>query len=366
MSATTNAGGYGAAASVAAATTTPGQLLGPPTQQVMLEFEKQMKLTQVAQAADCFDVISCKFCVVPNRYRLENKTAREEARQRKAMLAGLKANKDGVFSQEEVQSIMGKVKTQEQKAGMLGKEMRIYEDVSCCQKYFCRGQRAAFLNVHVVNLSGMDPENAEGTASDGDSDLEDPNHTAPPESEAVLQLEKEFACEWFECCCPCFQCVPLTLNSCGLCPCCATLCMPQMHVSTGPVVVGGPQYLGYVQDHNRCCGVSHSIYDENEELRYTLEGSFFQAGNCCDMREVTHEIYEASSGYRVGEMVKEEGSIVQAVMDEVLDSQTYSIDHPDNSTSNDRALLIASTLLVEMQKYDKSNSMGILGRQRKQ
>ncbi|CAD7922612.1 unnamed protein product [Amoebophrya sp. A25] len=403
-----------------------GNLLAAPPQQIMLAFERQLKITQIPQVLDAHDC--CFRCnwVAPNRYTIENIGGSDAAQKRRAAIQAMKSH----FTQAEVAPMLQQLMTAEASSGMLELPMRVYEDASMCHKFFCRGQRPTRLYVHVKNLDDvLEGQQAQGsfggTERSDDTDLHDPNTDLPELDDSVLTLDKEFACEWCQCLCPFGLCIPYTCKCC--CPFfysfSSTICMPKMHVSTGDVITGGPEYIGYVQDHVQCCGLYHEIYNANNELRYTLSASLYQNGSYCEIPEVTHEIMD-ENGVELGEMIKEarhmddddrvvergnldqsannanntrvvrgavvansnnrttgerttlknrSGDSTAAVQNRTgTDSgatqkprfQTFQLYCPEKSKMKDRALLLASTLLAEVQKYDSDSVVRVCCRPR--
>ncbi|CAD7953450.1 unnamed protein product [Amoebophrya sp. A120] len=166
----------------------------------------------------------------------------------------------------------------------------------------------------------------------------------------ILELKKPFIC--CEPCCACCCCF------------CTGCCKPKFEVTATENFPGnkrGEAYkIGYVQDHCQVCGTREEIHktsDGGEKHLYTIKGSCCQCGACLPAGgSASYPIYDGEHHDReIGEFKKMGGGIKQFAMELLADAQTFQVTCPDNAHNEEKALLLAAGLMVDLQYYEQTN-----------
>eukprot|EP00392_Amoebophrya_sp_AT5.2_P006179 g6189.t1 len=162
----------------------------------------------------------------------------------------------------------------------------------------------------------------------------------------IISLKKDFVCQCCACCC----CI------------CTSFCKPRIDVYAAPQAVGGAREIGYVQDHCVCCGTREEIYQASGEHAYTIKGSACQLGACCPAGfDAKYEITDTRTGAK-GLLTKDGSGVGNFVKDLLADAQTYIVKLPEGATPDDKTLLLAGSMMVELVYYedtnDKPNELG--------
>ncbi|CAD7926196.1 unnamed protein product [Amoebophrya sp. A120] len=165
----------------------------------------------------------------------------------------------------------------------------------------------------------------------------------------LLEIKKGISCQGLACLC-CY---------CGP-QCCTACCRPKIHVHATEHAVGGRRKIGYVQDHNRFCGSRQEVYlganDDAATHTFTVEGSSCQLGAlCCAGFEAKYAIKEAGSNKEVGLLKKEAVTGTQLLLEFVADAQIFRVTPPDPVTLDEKAMLLAAAMMVELQYYEGQN-----------
>jgi len=132
---------------------------------------------------------------------------------------------------------------------------------------------------------------------------------------------------------------------------CSFLCCNRPYMAVKLVESGQDILLGKVVNPYECCDLKLQVFDATDTLRYTVTGSCCQcgilfAGPCC--QEVKLNILDGK-GEKVGTLNKVRASILQNMLEPVAN---FVVNFPKNSTGPDRALLIASALMLDYLYFD--------------
>eukprot|EP00392_Amoebophrya_sp_AT5.2_P016652 g16930.t1 len=124
----------------------------------------------------------------------------------------------------------------------------------------------------------------------------------------------------------------------------------QMHKPFG---FGGHRNIGYVQDHCACCGVHEEIFNSRDQHLYTVTGSCVQCGACCPCGDARYDVVEAKSGRNVGAVVKTSRGCGQCLQEAFADVQGFDVTAPGNAGADEKALLMATALMIDLQYYER-------------
>lgn len=143
---------------------------------------------------------------------------------------------------------------------------------------------------------------------------------------------------------------PLLLSMYKPCHCHANLCClrPTMTISDG---AGRP--VGRIDDPFACCLVNQHVLNSQGEERFYVRGSCCQLGlywACCD---VSFDVESAASGAK-GRIQK----IFDGFGEIFLNTNRFKIDYPPDATEEDKALLFASAMLLDLQYFEKNKRRG--------
>mmetsp|Transcript_16928 Transcript_16928/g.41967 ORF Transcript_16928/g.41967 Transcript_16928/m.41967 type:complete len:268 (-) Transcript_16928:458-1261(-) len=199
-------------------------------------------------------------------------------------------------------------------------QMYITETSTCFCKVCCGASRAAAFDVFY------------GGDYDGRNGRKDPK---------ILQLEKPWVCP----CCD-FCCIG-----------CTAFQRPKMTVKWTDDAFGGSRSAGHVQDHCQCCGFREELHTAKGEHAYTVRGSCWQAGMCCPCYDATLDVVDRKGeGERVvGNVTKRAGDCGQAAKEAFLDLQNFDVKAPEDATPDEKALLVATALMLDLQYFENQN-----------
>jgi len=118
---------------------------------------------------------------------------------------------------------------------------------------------------------------------------------------------------------------------------------------------GGSRRVGYVQDHCACCGFREELHNEKGEHLYTVRGTACQLGAFCPCCDAKLDVVDRKfAGERiVGSVTKRAGGLCQVAKDAFLDLQNFDVKAPKDATPDDKALLVATALMLDLQYFER-------------
>lgn len=120
-------------------------------------------------------------------------------------------------------------------------------------------------------------------------------------------------------------------------------CRPEMQVSDGS---GRP--IGRVDDPCALCVMDQTIKDANGQFRYGVKGTICQIGLCCPcFGDVVFDVTN-QGGEHVGEIRK----MFDGCEELCLGTNKFKVIFPNNVTVEDRSLIFASAMLVDLQYFE--------------
>eukprot|EP00397_Hematodinium_sp_SG-2012_P061833 GEMP01082537.1.p1 GENE.GEMP01082537.1~~GEMP01082537.1.p1 ORF type:complete len:247 (+),score=52.36 GEMP01082537.1:171-911(+) len=126
--------------------------------------------------------------------------------------------------------------------------------------------------------------------------------------------------------------------------CCAS-CRPKM-----TVLDTKGNMIGRAHDPWRCCVVDNFIYDTNNTLSYIIHGTACQIGLCCPCSSARFEIKHAEkTGNAPGMLTKKFNGLQECC----VQANKFVIDFPVNTPPEHKALIMGSTMLVDLQYFEK-------------
>ncbi|CAD7953448.1 unnamed protein product [Amoebophrya sp. A120] len=180
----------------------------------------------------------------------------------------------------------------------------------------------------------------------------------------ILELNKPFIC--CEPCCACCCCF------------CTGFCKPKFTVTATEHfpgnTTGGKYEIGYVQDHCQLCGTREEIHkirsandsgstksgccgDSKYTHLYTIKGTCCQLGACLPAGgSAKYPIYKGDNNKeKVGMFTKMGKGVMQFVQELLADAQTFKVTCPPDARAEEKALLLAAGLMVDLQYYEQTN-----------
>ena len=125
----------------------------------------------------------------------------------------------------------------------------------------------------------------------------------------------------------------------GLQPC----CRPELHVNDGH---GRP--IGKIEDPCACCVMDQKIKDAAGQFRYGIAGTICQIGLCCPCCGDVNFHVTNGQGERVGEIKK----MFDGCEELCLGTNKFKVIFPHNVTVEDRSLIFASAMLIDLQYFE--------------
>ena len=120
-------------------------------------------------------------------------------------------------------------------------------------------------------------------------------------------------------------------------------CRPSMTISDS----AGKQ-LGRVEDPFVCCAMNQKVFDDQDKLKYNVEGSICQIGLCCPCcGDVKFDVTDAQGG-SPGVIKKLFGGCSELC----LGTNKFKVTFPKNATEPDKSLLLGATMLVDLQYFE--------------
>jgi hypothetical protein len=189
------------------------------------------------------------------------------------------------------------------------KMFKCKETSECCQRQFCSPHCRTF-SMNVNNKDYLDQGN-DGTP--------------------FLQFERPFKCSF--------------------------LCLERPEMAIRLKENGNDIYIGKVKNPFKCCDLIGEIYNANDELKYTIEGSCCQCGIICEgplCQAASLNIM--SGGQVVGSLNRVMGSIAKNCFNT---NASFAVTFPINATAEDRALFIGATIMIDYAYFEKKNKGAI-------
>jgi len=139
-------------------------------------------------------------------------------------------------------------------------------------------------------------------------------------------------------------------------PCkCTCYCCNRPEITVTYVEDGKSEYIGKIRDPWTCMNIVNEIYDKDNNLRYTIEGSCCQIGmhckgplECCEKIDFELKI---PSGDIVAGIQKKSPGCLQAM---VSDADNFSVHFPANSTKEDKALIMCAVLFLDFRYFEEN------------
>jgi len=133
---------------------------------------------------------------------------------------------------------------------------------------------------------------------------------------------------------------------------CSFLCCNRPFMAVKLVENGQDVLLGKVVNPFECCDLKLKVFDGTDTLKYTIAGSCCQFGVLCPgpcCQEVKFNILD-DKAEKVGELKKVKANILQHIIEPTAN---FTVTFPKNSTASERALLIASALMLDYIYFDQ-------------
>merc|ERR1712194_49803 len=109
--------------------------------------------------------------------------------------------------------------------------------------------------------------------------------------------------------------------------------------------------IGTVRDPCNCCKVHQDVYDASGQKRYEVDATCWQLGLFCSVCfEANFDILSGDGGSPVGKVTKRVGGL----QDLCAQANTFDIDMPPTATVDDRKLLLAATMLLDIEYFEKA------------
>lgn len=129
-----------------------------------------------------------------------------------------------------------------------------------------------------------------------------------------------------------------------LCPCCS-----RPHAQ---VVDGRGRRLGAIEDPFSCCNFNHDVVDANGQKKFRVEGTCCQTGHLCPCcADVDLQIL-GPRGDEVGTMTR----LALTCAELYCPSNRFRVKFPKGASTTDKALLLASQLMMDVTYFDQANS----------
>ena len=98
--------------------------------------------------------------------------------------------------------------------------------------------------------------------------------------------------------------------------------------------------------------MNNFVYDHNDTLKYKVEGSVCQIGMCCPCCGAVEFPVTNTNGQAVGLVSKRFDGLSEIC----LGTNKFTIDFPPEADANDRKLLLAATMLVDLQYFEQNKN----------
>jgi len=164
----------------------------------------------------------------------------------------------------------------------------------------------------------------------------------------ILRFERPYHCPT-----ECDICADIQMCN-GTC-CCMDCCWcgnATIGVYSGAASSKPNVFLGRVRQDCSCCyHPAYSIRNEKDEPMYIVGGECYTG--CCEcLRQVKFPVKKAGHQEKVGELMKVRGNFIKEFF---TDADSFALTFPKDADPRQRALLLASTFMVDFMHFEKNN-----------
>lgn len=147
---------------------------------------------------------------------------------------------------------------------------------------------------------------------------------------------------------------------------CTFCCLNRPEMTVRNVERGADELLGKIVNPFLCCAYGINVLDATDKLKYVIRGDCCQAGiickGCpCQSCQLVQFSLNTPDGAQVGSLEKRSQGCLKAA---VSDADNFSLVYPPNSTEKDKALLMASILLLDFSYFESNPGDRNSGRRR--
>ncbi len=137
------------------------------------------------------------------------------------------------------------------------------------------------------------------------------------------------------------------------------LCFDRPEVKVFLVEEGKNEYLGKIVDPWNWCNMEFLVYDKDNNLKFTIEGSCLQLGVWCRFpfepcQTINFDI-KAPSGEVLTTLQKRSPGCLKTM---VSDMDNFALNFPEKITPHDKALLMSATLFIDFRHFEENPSKG--------
>jgi len=131
---------------------------------------------------------------------------------------------------------------------------------------------------------------------------------------------------------------------------CTFLCLERPELIVQNVINGGEVHIGKIKDPWKCMDLQVDVHDETDTLKFKISGSGCQPGlfqglfcnwSCETCQSIDFDIYDAA-GENIGALQKS------------TKTGNFTTFFPTGVTSNDRALLLAASIMLDLTYFLQS------------
>jgi hypothetical protein len=140
---------------------------------------------------------------------------------------------------------------------------------------------------------------------------------------------------------------------------CTCLCINRPVLTVTWNEGGQDQVIGKVVNPFQCCDLKVNIFDAADTLKYTIIGSCCQCGVICEgpCFQGAEFAIQAAGGETVGTLKRVRAGFLQNVVETLAN---FTVTFPQNANGSDRALLVASAIMMDYAYFDKKKK-GVAG-----
>jgi len=109
--------------------------------------------------------------------------------------------------------------------------------------------------------------------------------------------------------------------------------------------------VGRIDDPFDCCNMNQQIFDADDNVRFKVTGPKCQSGICCPLCADTQFEVTDKDDKMVGAITKPALNLGEAC----LQTNRFAVKFPEQCTMNDKALLVGSAMLLDLQYFDVKN-----------
>ena len=140
-------------------------------------------------------------------------------------------------------------------------------------------------------------------------------------------------------------------------PCqCTFLCFNRPEIRVTLVENGKSEYLGKIVDPFTICSMQLDIFDQNEQIKYKIDGSCLQLGILCKFpcepcETVEFDVLVPSSGEKVSALQKKSKGCLKSA---VSDADNFALVFPHGASDKDKAMLMCAVLFLDFRHFEES------------